>query len=284
MSVETMAIVLHHAEAKGTALNILLGIANHDGDGGAWPSVETLAKYGRCSDRRVQQIIKTLVEAREIEVDYQGGGTSKMPDHLRPNQYKVLVQCPDSCDGTKNHRPKVRVEVSRTGDEEGFTGGVKPASLGGGEVGFTLTVLQEPPEEPPLLVNEYCTSSGRFAPSAGGEEGNQQSVVQTLTASDEFDVPELGITDNANTDWRSDDRALFRSLVGEQITSDGTVFTHSTVKVYPHPWPADVWYNVFRKRQKKPIKWPGKFLENIDDCNPRNGIDDWLMDLGLERA
>ena len=43
MSIELMSLVLHHSVAQPTHKLILLGIANHQGDGGAWPSIETLS-------------------------------------------------------------------------------------------------------------------------------------------------------------------------------------------------------------------------------------------------
>lgn len=106
MSVEAMALVLHHSEAKGTDKLILVGIANHDGDGGAWPSIATLAKYARVTERNVQKALARLVELGEVRVHLQDGGRRDTPDHERPNRYDVLVACPPTCDGTTKHRPR----------------------------------------------------------------------------------------------------------------------------------------------------------------------------------
>lgn len=104
MSVETMALVLHHSKAKGAAKLVLIGIANHEGDGGAWPSIGTLAKYAGISKRGVQRYIASLVELGEITVGMQRGGPPEMKDSARPNRYEVLVKCPAGCDHTKEHR------------------------------------------------------------------------------------------------------------------------------------------------------------------------------------
>lgn len=104
MSVEAMALVLHHSRAKGTAKLVLLGIANHEGDGGSWPTIETLAKYANVDERNVQMAIAKLVNAGELASERQQGGTRKMRDTARPNLYRVLVRCPMMCDGSTAHR------------------------------------------------------------------------------------------------------------------------------------------------------------------------------------
>jgi hypothetical protein len=99
-----MAMVLHHSRAKGTAKLVLLGIANHQGDGGAWPSVATLARYANVHERNVQRAIDQLVAKGELVVQLQDGGGHATPDHRRPNRYDVLVSCPPWCDRSAQHR------------------------------------------------------------------------------------------------------------------------------------------------------------------------------------
>ena len=69
MSIEAMAMVLHHSRMKGSAKLLLLGIANHEGDGGAFPSVATLAKYTGTTPRYVNRLMVELQEAGELEID-----------------------------------------------------------------------------------------------------------------------------------------------------------------------------------------------------------------------
>jgi len=106
MSIESIAICLHHSKSAKTEKLVLLGIANHDGDGGAWPSVATLAKYANCSERHVQRAIANLVELGEVTIEKQRGGNDKTRPDRRPNLYKVLVRCPQDCDGSSQHRTR----------------------------------------------------------------------------------------------------------------------------------------------------------------------------------
>jgi hypothetical protein len=111
MSVESMAVVLHHSPAKGTDKVILLGIANHDGDGGAWPSVATLAKYANIDTRGVQKVLARLEESGQIARYVQEGGTLAMRNGQRPNRYVINVVCPADCDRTTAHRTPVRADT-----------------------------------------------------------------------------------------------------------------------------------------------------------------------------
>lgn len=103
-----MAIVLHHSKAKGTAKLVLVGIANHAGDGGAWPAVTTLARYANVTERNVQKAIEQLIGMGELTRHVQRGGTldSHAHDWERPNRYDILLSCPAWCDRTPHHRPR----------------------------------------------------------------------------------------------------------------------------------------------------------------------------------
>ena len=104
MSIEAVAIALHHSRAKGTAKLILVGIANHDGDGGSFPKVATLAKYANVHPRRVTEALNVLGELGEIIIHTQDGGTRGLRDAIRPNRYEFILECPPECDRTKHHR------------------------------------------------------------------------------------------------------------------------------------------------------------------------------------
>ncbi len=105
MSVEAMAIVLHHSKAKGTDKVILLGIANHAGDGGAWPKLETLARYANVGEDAARAALRRLERSGELHTHLNAGGDLRKPSWLRPNRYDVMVACPITCDRTMNHRP-----------------------------------------------------------------------------------------------------------------------------------------------------------------------------------
>jgi len=141
VSVESIALVLNHSKAKGTAKVVLIGIANHDGDGGAWPSVETLAHYAQVSIRATQDAIQQLVALGEIRVEVNGGGREGMRKDRRPNRYFILVE--PSQDGVKQTAPResdgVKPSAERGEDDRTppMRDGVKQAS-------------PEPSLEPPL--------------------------------------------------------------------------------------------------------------------------------------
>lgn len=112
MSVEAIAIALHHSRATGTAKLVLIGIANHDGDGGAWPAVDTLAKYAGVHRRNVQRALERLEQLGEIRRIIGAGGDHSIADHMKPNLYRMLLACPATCDHTRNHRTSRSLELA----------------------------------------------------------------------------------------------------------------------------------------------------------------------------
>lgn len=104
VSIESMAIALHHSRAKGTTKLILVGIANHDGDGGAMPSMRTLAKYGGCDIRTARKHVARLEGFGEIRRDIQGATLPYLEDDEQPNRYEFLLICPAWCDRSAQHR------------------------------------------------------------------------------------------------------------------------------------------------------------------------------------
>lgn len=130
MSAEAVTAVLHHSNTKGAAKLVLWGIANHYGDGGAWPSNTTLAKYAGITERRVQQITKELEASGEIAIEEQGGFGQ---GQYKTNRYWILIQCPTDCDGSLNHNSGVKfsasgAKFSAIRGEISDNSGVKPAS------------------------------------------------------------------------------------------------------------------------------------------------------------
>lgn len=106
MSVEHLAATLHHSQATGTVKLILLGIANHAGDGGSWPSLRTLSVYAHVDVRTVRRALARLEELGEIARHVQAGGLAHVHPYERPNLYEVLVTCPEGCEGGPNHRAR----------------------------------------------------------------------------------------------------------------------------------------------------------------------------------
>ena len=89
MSVEQMAWALHVPDLTAVQKLVLIGIANHDGDGGAWPSLATLATYACVSVRHVRRTIRQLEELGWISVHLQQGGNHRTRDDQRPNLFVI---------------------------------------------------------------------------------------------------------------------------------------------------------------------------------------------------
>lgn len=125
MSDEASAIARNHSLSTGTARLVLLGIANHDSDGGASIHMATLATYANVTLRNAQKAVERLaghtaecraktrqtgepcalhLDVPEIRRVVNGGGRVADPNHERPNLYEFLLECPPRCDRTKFHR------------------------------------------------------------------------------------------------------------------------------------------------------------------------------------
>jgi hypothetical protein len=68
MAIEVMAQVFKLSKASPAAKLVLLAIADHQGERGAWPSERTLARACNMSERSVRRKIAELVELGELEV------------------------------------------------------------------------------------------------------------------------------------------------------------------------------------------------------------------------
>jgi hypothetical protein len=106
MSIEAVSLVLNNSRATGRAKLVLLGIANHLGDQGAWPSISTLARYANASERSVKRDIQELVQLGELKVELQNAPTTQQ---YKTNLYWITI---DS---------GVTAQVSR-GDSSGKSG------------------------------------------------------------------------------------------------------------------------------------------------------------------
>lgn len=66
MSIEVSNAVWRTSQSVGRARLVLLAIADHQGEIGAWPSIETLAKMVNASERSVQRDINELIQLGEL--------------------------------------------------------------------------------------------------------------------------------------------------------------------------------------------------------------------------
>lgn len=143
MSLESMAIAMNHSRATGTARLVLMGIASHNGDGGAWPAIASLKRYaGGVDKRNIQRAIEKLEELGEIRRLVQAGGTAETRDDRRPNRYLFLLKCPSYCDGSSQHRDRRKPLVTLVFEDE--TDGVATAPSGGDSAGGGVATA--PPE------------------------------------------------------------------------------------------------------------------------------------------
>jgi hypothetical protein len=112
LSIRVSTYVWEHSNQRGTALLLMLAIADHahDDGGGAYPSVETLARKSRTTTRNVRLLLPKLEAAGELEVKRGAGphGT---------NLYRVKHFHP-----LKNIPPKVNDGSNNGSGEVGFRG------------------------------------------------------------------------------------------------------------------------------------------------------------------
>ena len=168
-----MAIVLHHSKAPTpTARLIMLGIANHDGDGGAWPSVATLAKYAGCDPRSVKRCLRELERIGEISTRIMGGGLVEQSPYTRPNRYTITLTCPPECDRSTAHRvPDVAPEPVDNSAPDPVT----PVSPGDtsvtppGDTSVTLTTLITTPIETTNATNVTTAVDNSMPSTPDGE-------------------------------------------------------------------------------------------------------------------
>lgn len=88
MSIKVTNAVYEHSKAKGQARLTLLSIADHQGEIGAWPSIETLAKMTNSSPRTVKRCIQELEDLGELKVERRKAPTG---GQYRANLYWVLL-------------------------------------------------------------------------------------------------------------------------------------------------------------------------------------------------
>lgn len=159
-----MAIALNHSRARGAAKLVLIGIANHDGDGGAWPAIATLARYSGVHPRNVQRAIDQLESLGEISRLRGQGGNHLTAEHMRPNLYRFLLACPHDCDRTSQHRTRNSVVLMQELD---LSTGVALAPGGGAHArGGVALAPPEPSLNHPTTDKEIGSGPKRARESA----------------------------------------------------------------------------------------------------------------------
>lgn len=105
MSNAATGIAWHHSAAPTqTTKLILIKIADMAGDGGAWPSMETLANAAMVTKDAARKAVRQLEQLGEIKTHLNEGGGIRTQKHMRTNVYEFLLTCPWYCDGSAAHR------------------------------------------------------------------------------------------------------------------------------------------------------------------------------------
>jgi hypothetical protein len=92
MSFESAAKALQVQGLKSSAKLVLIGIASHEGDGGSWPSLATLATYAGVNVRSAKRLVRDLEDGGYIDVILNGGGTQHTRNDRRPNRYTTTIE------------------------------------------------------------------------------------------------------------------------------------------------------------------------------------------------
>lgn len=74
MSIKVMTYVWEHSTHRGSALLLLLAIADMaDDNGDCYPGVARLAKKTRMTERNTQKLLQSLAQSNELKIDYNQG-------------------------------------------------------------------------------------------------------------------------------------------------------------------------------------------------------------------
>ena len=180
MSIESQALVWAHSTATGSALLALLAIADHDGDGGAWPSMDTIAHRARVSREAARKLIRKLEDMGELSTELNGGGGRRTADHMRTNRYEITLDCPADCDRSARHRKRsevIHTPLRAEGPPDGGVPSVRrgtPPPHGGANHPLNTPIGNSPTRsevlEPFDRVSESDTTGSEYADWHPGEQ------------------------------------------------------------------------------------------------------------------
>jgi len=88
MSIEIMNAVWRESKSDGRARLVLLAIADHQGEIGAWPSIRRIAQMVNSSERSVQRDIQYLQKIGELRIEVQNAPTQ---GQYKSNRYWVTL-------------------------------------------------------------------------------------------------------------------------------------------------------------------------------------------------
>lgn len=187
MSIHVMNLVWKKSHNKRTAMLLLLAIADHahDDGGGAFPSVETLARKTRQTERNVQLLLNTLEASKELKIRVGEGphGCNLYQININLLESYSDWEVPDIGEEAESdtesslHKispPKTfRPENSREENAENFTGGAKNSAESARQIS------PEPSVNPHLTTNEP-SGDGDFSEAGGFSKSGFQNEIKSL--------------------------------------------------------------------------------------------------------
>ena len=158
MSIKYMSTVWEHSQHSGNNLLILLALADHANDDGlCWPSIPSLAKKARISERQAKRIIQSLVDSGEIEIIKRGDGRGHSTLYLLKGD--IIVSPFNSINSDIAMSPFSEIDINRKGDKSCIKG----------DIAMSPEPPIEPSLEPPLQQDETPE------PSNAGSSGRRQT-------------------------------------------------------------------------------------------------------------
>lgn len=96
MSVQATTWVWNHSQATESAFLVLLALADHAHPDGthAYPSLASLQRMTRLSERTVRYALRTLESIGEIEITREGGGRGRTTEYRLSGMGAVLAPIP----------------------------------------------------------------------------------------------------------------------------------------------------------------------------------------------
>lgn len=163
-----MSRVWDESKQNGTALLLLLAIADHANDQGiAWPSISTLAAKARVKDRQAQNLIAQLESAGELVVK-RGKGRRNTSIYVVTCGGKGAIQR-DLDEAEKVQSSVEKVQSSVTPDAEKVQSSVEKGAIATTPDPLEPSINTEPSIEPSRL--------GADAPGVAGAPASVPSVV-----------------------------------------------------------------------------------------------------------
>jgi len=114
MGIQVMNAVWRNSKATGRQKLVLLAIADHQGELGAWPSIKTLSTMTNASERSVQRDIQQLVELGELLVESRSAPTQ---GQYKANRYWVTLKDSPEVTESQSEVTERASEVTKTAPE-----------------------------------------------------------------------------------------------------------------------------------------------------------------------